>query len=106
MSEEVDEDIFDTDPTPSSIILIYDNRSTECRCIKIVLEILKLEFQIKPYNRESNEFNLKSLNPRENLPILIDGQFSIAERFETFNIKHSYIFYKQLFSINDVFIKI
>ena len=71
-------------PIPNNkLIVVEDKRSPQCRCIKTVLKVLEIQYEIRNIESDCNDERLtevKKLNPRGKIPILVDRGFCLSER--------------------------
>lgn len=66
------------------LVVVEDKRSPQCRCIKTVLKVLELPYEVRNVESDCNDERLievKKLNPRGKIPILVDRGFCLSERY-------------------------
>lgn len=73
----------------NKLIFVEDKRSPQCRCVKTVLKVLELPYEVRTIESDCNDQRreeVKKLNPRGKVPVLVDRDFCLSERYHCKNI--------------------
>lgn len=77
------EEPSESELSDAQLSLVHDERCQQCRCVRTVMLLLKLEFDVETADTYSNQYEqLFEVNPRSKVPVLKEGStFSLAERW-------------------------